>query len=411
VPASFSFAIPSFAEAEREENAEIAQFNTENKTQIELTDIHNDTAEVKNEEDSDLDAHSEEDEKMAEISDVHRQSTTLAEVIANQSVLSCPFSDSSHSEQEMDADILIQHKPLQRRSQKRKLTEIQPIAISDIDDEPSLAENRPIQRKKKRRISKGSDTLSGSPSKKRSLSQTSFADDSTTSSPMKKRRVDISAAKTPSPRNIGLNEAQIDDSLSHLNSLENDLAEDNILLQNNLSTARRSSETVTSEMVDECRALLDLFGVPYITSPSEAEAQCAELNRLGLVDGIVTDDSDVFLFGGATIYKNMFHLKKYVERFTASQLSAKLGLSRHRLISLAMLLGSDYTDGIKGIGPVNGMEIVQTFCAQRNGFCGVGRLQRMGLFDRARAETDEEGGSEHRRRGLRRVFAFEAAMV
>ena len=40
---------------------------------------------------------------------------------------------------------------------------------------------------------------------------------------------------------------------------------------------------VTREHNEECKRLLRLMGVPVIEAPSEAEAQCAWLNKEGLV--------------------------------------------------------------------------------------------------------------------------------
>jgi DNA excision repair protein ERCC-5 len=107
-------------------------------------------------------------------------------------------------------------------------------------------------------------------------------------------------------------------------------------------------ETVTDEMKQDIIKLLQLFGIPYVEAPSEAEAQCAALEELGLVDGIVTEDSDVFVFGGQAVYKNIFEDKMYAEAYLASDAKREMGLGRNAMVALAMLLGSDYTDGVKG---------------------------------------------------------------
>lgn len=124
---------------------------------------------------------------------------------------------------------------------------------------------------------------------------------------------------------------------------------------------RRDADEVSQVMITECQALLRLFGLPYITAPMEAEAQCAELVELGLVDGIVTGDSDIFLFGGTRVYKNMFNSNKFVELYLLSDLEKELSLSRDKLIEFAHLLGSDYTEGLPGIGPVTALEIISEF--------------------------------------------------
>ncbi|KAI1172480.1 hypothetical protein F4777DRAFT_512021 [Nemania sp. FL0916] len=124
---------------------------------------------------------------------------------------------------------------------------------------------------------------------------------------------------------------------------------------------RRDADEVTQIMITECQALLRYFGIPYIAAPMEAEAQCAELVHLGLVDGIATDDSDIFLFGGTRVYKNMFNSNKFVECYLSDDLEREMSLSREQLVAVAQLLGSDYTEGLPGVGPVTAVEILSEF--------------------------------------------------
>lgn len=132
-------------------------------------------------------------------------------------------------------------------------------------------------------------------------------------------------------------------------------------LRNQQKKDRRDADEVSQIMITECQQLLRFFGIPYITAPMEAEAQCAELVSLGLVDGIVTDDSDIFLFGGTRVYKNMFNQAKFVECYLSSDLEKEYSLDRHKLIGVAHLLGSDYTEGIPSVGPVTALEILSEF--------------------------------------------------
>ncbi|KZT53232.1 hypothetical protein CALCODRAFT_520157 [Calocera cornea HHB12733] len=148
-------------------------------------------------------------------------------------------------------------------------------------------------------------------------------------------------------KDIGTMQREIDEEISTLNQQR--------------KAALVASEDVTLQMVTQIQNMLRLFGIPFITAPMEAEAQCAELVHLGLVEGIITDDSDVFLFGGLRVFKNMFNQSKTVECFLLTDLSRELSLDRDKLIRLAYLLGSDYVDGLPRVGPVVAMEMLREF--------------------------------------------------
>ncbi|CAL9118255.1 unnamed protein product [Musa acuminata var. zebrina] len=139
------------------------------------------------------------------------------------------------------------------------------------------------------------------------------------------------------------------------------LRQERVNLGNEQRMLERDAESVNNEMFAECQELLQMFGLPYIIAPTEAEAQCAYMEMTNLVDGVVTDDSDVFLFGARSVYKNIFDDRKYVETYFVKDIECELGLDRDKLIRMSLLLGSDYTEGVSGIGIVNAIEVIHAF--------------------------------------------------
>lgn len=69
----------------------------------------------------------------------------------------------------------------------------------------------------------------------------------------------------------------------------------------------------------------------------------------------------MFVFGGKTVYKNIFEDQKYAEVYSADDAAREMRLGRNEIVALAILLGGDYTEGVRGVGMVNAMEILQTF--------------------------------------------------
>ncbi|KIY43975.1 PIN domain-like protein [Fistulina hepatica ATCC 64428] len=170
-------------------------------------------------------------------------------------------------------------------------------------------------------------------------------------------------------------------------------------LKQQRKAAIRDSEDISQQMISQIMIMLRLFGIPYITAPMEAEAQCAELVTLGLVDGVITDDSDVFLFGAQRVYKNMFNQSKTVECFLLSDLARELGLSRDVLIRLAYLLGSDYVEGLPGVGPVIAMELLADFPGE-NGLHKFKEWWKQVEF----GKDKEENGSSKFRKKFKKKF-------
>ena len=99
---------------------------------------------------------------------------------------------------------------------------------------------------------------------------------------------------------------------------------------------------ITPQQIEDCKELLNIMGIPYIQSPEEADSQCAYLNKLNLVDGVLTDDMDILTFGSKYIYRNLYSLSKKPSVISLDNILKFLELNYDEFIELCILLGSDY---------------------------------------------------------------------
>ncbi|XP_003705323.1 flap structure-specific endonuclease 1 [Megachile rotundata] len=120
---------------------------------------------------------------------------------------------------------------------------------------------------------------------------------------------------------------------------------------------------VTQVHADEAKQLLKLMGIPYVEAPCEAEAQCAALVKAGKVFATATEDMDALTFGCNVLLRRLTFSearKMPVQEFHHDKVLEGLGLNQDEFIDLCIMLGCDYTNSIKGVGPKRAMELIKT---------------------------------------------------
>ncbi|KAK2717478.1 flap endonuclease 1-like [Artemia franciscana] len=119
---------------------------------------------------------------------------------------------------------------------------------------------------------------------------------------------------------------------------------------------------VSKDHNDECKKLLRLMGIPVVEAPCEAESQCAALVKAGKVYATATEDMDGLTFGSNILLRHMTFSearKMPIKEFHLNKVLEGLEMTHDEFIDLCILLGCDYCDSIKGIGPKRALELMQ----------------------------------------------------
>ena len=147
----------------------------------------------------------------------------------------------------------------------------------------------------------------------------------------------------------------------------------------------KQAATLNEFIIESSKKLLTLMGLPVIQAPSEGEAQAAFLARRGDAYASGSQDFDSLLFGSPRLVRNLSIVgrrklpgrKEYVEVepeiIFLDKLLEELKITREQLIDIAILVGTDYCEGVKGVGPKTALKLIKTHGSAEKALKALGK--------------------------------------
>jgi len=136
-------------------------------------------------------------------------------------------------------------------------------------------------------------------------------------------------------------------------------------------TKAMQTSRLTAEMVAQARELIGALGVPCVQAPSEGEAQAAWMAANGVAYAAGSQDYDSLLFGAPVLVKNLaitgrrklpnknVYVDVQPEEIRLAEVLGTLGVTREQLVDMGLLMGTDFNEGVDGIGPKKSLALLK----------------------------------------------------
>jgi flap endonuclease-1 len=139
---------------------------------------------------------------------------------------------------------------------------------------------------------------------------------------------------------------------------------DKALEEGNLEEARKyavRSSRMSRDIIEGSKKLLEILGVPYIQALGEGEAQASYMVENGDAWCVGSQDYDCILFGATRMVRNLTITggKANLELITLKKVLENMEITREQLVDIAILVGTDFNKGVKGVGAKTGLKLIK----------------------------------------------------
>lgn len=124
---------------------------------------------------------------------------------------------------------------------------------------------------------------------------------------------------------------------------------------------QRRTSPPTAQTYEESKTIIQAMGVPCIDSigPFEAEALASSIVLSGLADYVASEDTDVLVYD-APLIRNLTNRQSPLIVVSGVDVRMVLELDRASFIDFALLLGTDFSQRIKNVGPARALRFIKT---------------------------------------------------
>ena len=130
-------------------------------------------------------------------------------------------------------------------------------------------------------------------------------------------------------------------------------------LVDELDTVQKNIIIINDKVIQECKNLFTLMGIPYIVAKGEAEALCAALIKKNYVHACLSEDTDILPNGG-TLFINTFNENnnKVIE-YDLNKILNSFEMTYEQFVDMCILCKCDYTTTIENIGRERAYQLIK----------------------------------------------------
>lgn len=158
-----------------------------------------------------------------------------------------------------------------------------------------------------------------------------------------------------------VNKLELDDEISDNITSFTDLVKMESKFRNEQQKLQKQTQYLTAEDVKKLMKIIKSVGMPTFIAPSEAETMCAWMCIHGMVQAVVSSDSDVLAYGTPFLITKLQTSTGKCDIISIDLLLSELEMTQSQFTDMCIMSGCDYNTNIEKVGIVGAMKYIKQY--------------------------------------------------